>query len=304
VQAPVVVMLQFTAMSVMGARASIWRYTGMAHIRSFLYAGLVAVALIAAARLGLPRAYQVWRVPLSVNFVDTMLAFGATFGLRVLRRSIYENTKRRQQTKNVSENGKRLRATAGGMVLRGILIVCLIVLFGYGVAWIGGEPVVSKLQSADTDFGQSGASNHANTSRRQMWSTTWKVFKDRPLAGIGFGAYWIGVTKYHEASGELTPQEAHNDYLDLLAAGGLFGSALAIWFVVVFLSKARKQLRSPDPYRRAACLGALAGVFGVAVHSFVDFGLHVTVNAAVFILLIVIATANIRVEVRAYPVPR
>ena len=137
-----------------------------------------------------------------------------------------------------------------------------------------------------------------------MWSTTLEVFKDRPLAGIGFGAYWIGVTKYHEASGELTPQEAHNDYLDLLAAGGLFGSALAIWFVVVFLSKARKQLRSPDSYRRAACLGALAGVFGVAVHSFVDFGLHVTVNAAVFILLIVIATASIRVEVRAYPVPR
>jgi FlaA1/EpsC-like NDP-sugar epimerase len=102
VQAPVIVLLQFTAMSITGARASIWRYTGMVHIRSFLYAALLAGSIVAAARLGLPQTYQVWRVPLSVNFVDNMLAFSATFGLRLLRRSLYETTKRRKQTKDLS----------------------------------------------------------------------------------------------------------------------------------------------------------------------------------------------------------
>ncbi|MCU1267774.1 MAG: hypothetical protein JWM21_4092 [Acidobacteria bacterium] len=195
---------------------------------------------------------------------------------------------------NDLQKRKRLPAAAGGMVLRGLLILAMLVLFVYGVAWIGGEPVVNNFQSAAADFGTSGAPNNANTSRRQMWAISWKVFKDHPLAGIGFGAYWIGVTKYHDASGELTPQQAHNDYLDLLAAGGLIGLALVTWFAVIFVVRARERLHSLDPFCRVACLGALTGIFGVAVHSFLDFGLHVTVNAAVFVVLIVVATARMR----------
>jgi hypothetical protein len=44
--------------------------------------------------------------------------------------------------------------------------------------------------------------------------------------------------------------------------------------------------------RRAACLGACIGIAGVAVHSLVDFGLHMLVNALVFTTLIVIATSE------------
>ena len=45
-----------------------------------------------------------------------------------------------------------------------------------------------------------------------------------------------------------------------------------------------KPLESRD---RAACLGGLAGIFGLAIHSFVDFGLHITINALVFLALTV-----------------
>jgi hypothetical protein len=48
-------------------------------------------------------------------------------------------------------------------------------------------------------------------------------------------------------------------------------------------------LSSQDVYYRAACLGALTGMFGVVVHSFVDFGLHITINALLFLTLLVIA---------------
>jgi hypothetical protein len=40
-------------------------------------------------------------------------------------------------------------------------------------------------------------------------------------------------------------------------------------------------------------MGALIGIFGVAVHSLVDFGLHVTINALVLTALVVIATARV-----------
>ena len=201
----------------------------------------------------------------------------------------------RHLTKERAKKGwRRFQNLAGGAAVRVFLLACLIGLFAYGVGWIGGEPVVSNFQLAATDFSQQEMQDNANTSRKEIWASTWQMFKAHPVAGLGFGGYWIGITRYHRASGEITPQQAHNDYLELLASGGLIGCALVAWFLAVFARRARSRLRSPDSYYRAACLGALTGIFGAAVHSFVDFGLHITINALVFSALIVIATQKDR----------
>ncbi len=186
-------------------------------------------------------------------------------------------------------NWRRFQNLAGGLVVRLFLLAGLVGLFAYGVGWVGGEPVVNNFQNAATDFSQQEMQNNANTSRKEIWSATWQMIREHPLAGVGLGGYWIGITKYHRASGEFTPQQAHNDYLELLASGGLIGGALVVWFVVGFILRARNRLRSPDPYSRATCLGALTGIFGVGIHSFVDFGLHITINVLVLFGLIVIA---------------
>src|SRR6185503_11664980 len=182
----------------------------------------------------------------------------------------------------------------GGVALRAFLIVCLIGLFAFGVSWIGGERVVNNFQLAATDFSQQEMQNNANTSRKEIWSATWQMFKAHPVAGIGFGGYWIGIAKYHHASGEITPQQAHNEYLELMASGGLIGCGLVAWFLVGFIKRARLSLRSPDPFYRAACLGALTGMFAVVVHSFVDFGMHIGINALLFSILLVIAVQGDR----------
>ena len=185
----------------------------------------------------------------------------------------------------------RLRNLAGGLALRVVLILGMVALFAYGALWVGGESVVTNFQLAEYSFSQQGMDEQqrANTSRKDIWSSTWRLIKSRPLAGSGFGGYWIAITKYHNASGDVTPQEAHNDYLELLASGGLIGLALVLWFAVAFVKRTRITLRSQDPYLRAAALGALVGIFGVMIHSFVDFGLHVTSNALILCALIVIA---------------
>jgi hypothetical protein len=36
----------------------------------------------------------------------------------------------------------------------------------------------------------------------------------------------------------------------------------------------------------------VAGIFGIAVHSLFDFGLHINTNALIFIALVVIATVG------------
>jgi O-antigen ligase len=119
------------------------------------------------------------------------------------------------------------------------------------------------------------------------------MFAAHPILGVGLGGYWIGITAHHDASGLMTPQEAHNDYLELLSSGGLVGFAIGVWFVVAVVRRVRKSLSVANGFDRAAIFGALIGIAGVAAHSLVDFGLHIMVNAIVFITLIMIATRKI-----------
>jgi O-antigen ligase len=92
------------------------------------------------------------------------------------------------------------------------------------------------------------------------------------------------------------PQETHNDYLELLASGGVIGAAIGIWFVTMLFNRTWTNFRSSNRFRRAASFGAALGIIGVGVHSLVDFGLHMIVNALIFMALIVIATTDLKVE--------
>jgi FlaA1/EpsC-like NDP-sugar epimerase len=116
-QLPLVVLLQFVAMTMAGARGSIWRYTDLAHLKSFFYAAISSFIVVALLRLALPQVHQAWRVPLSVNLVDTLLAFGGAFCMRVMRRAEYEYTKKRLQLKE-HINGK-----GNGQLKRPVLLI-------------------------------------------------------------------------------------------------------------------------------------------------------------------------------------
>ncbi len=206
-----------------------------------------------------------------------------------------------RRERGVSEYGARglrrgagtLRSRAVALAARAALALALVSLVSVAVVRVGGERVVENMSTVGEELGAAGADARTNTRRVDICRATWEMFKDNPLAGVGLGGYWAAIPQYHDASGEYTPQQAHNDYLELLASGGVVGFAVLVWFACVFLARARAVLRSGDPFRRAACMGALAGLFGVAVHSLFDFGLHLTINAALFVLLAVIATSDV-----------
>jgi FlaA1/EpsC-like NDP-sugar epimerase len=122
-QAPAIVLLQFLALTLAGARATIWRYTGMANLKSFLYAALAVLVLVAIVRLGLPNAWASWRVPLSVNLIDCMLAFGGVFALRALRRDFYERSNRRTQIRKLSGDQIRSNGNSDTKKKRAVLLI-------------------------------------------------------------------------------------------------------------------------------------------------------------------------------------
>jgi O-antigen ligase len=187
----------------------------------------------------------------------------------------------------LSEN-YQLQKIARSAVLRTALLVVLVVGVALGTLWVGGDRLASNFEGASSEF--TSDTLRQGASRNEIWRATLKMFAAHPIVGVGLGGYWIAITAYHDASGLMTPQEAHNDYLELLSSGGVIGVALGVWFVVAVIRKARENLLADVGYMRAVRLGAILGIVGVAAHSLVDFGLHIIVNAVVFLTLIALAT--------------
>jgi len=179
---------------------------------------------------------------------------------------------------------------AQSVALRAVLLVVLLVGIVFGTLWVGGDRLASNFEGASSEF--TSDTLRQGASRNEIWRATLKMFAAHPILGVGLGGYWIGITAYHDASGLMTPQEAHNDYLELLSSGGVIGFALGIWFVVMVVKEARASFLSGGSYMRAVRFGAILGIAGVAAHSLVDFGLHIMTNAVVFLTLIMIATTE------------
>lgn len=172
------------------------------------------------------------------------------------------------------------------------LIVALVVGVGVGTLWLGGDQLAIRIEESRNELSAKATDLRYGASRNEIWKTTWQMFLAHKVLGVGMAGYWVAVPAFHDAEGTRTPQEAHNDYLELLASGGLIGMGLGIWFAVVAGKRIRENLVAKNRFRRAACLGATIGIAGVAIHSLVDFGLHMIVNALVFTTLIVIATSK------------
>jgi O-antigen ligase len=179
------------------------------------------------------------------------------------------------------------------IVFKTVSLIALTLIVFVGAIWMGGEPLVDRLETVSGEVGSANIEDREGASRIAIWRATWRLIEAHPIVGTGFGAYRAAIPSYHQASGRLTPREAHNDYLELMASGGLIGVGLLGWFVIVFIKRVRERLRLTSGFARAATIGALSGLFGVAVHSSVDFGLHITINALVAMALLVIACGTV-----------
>ena len=181
---------------------------------------------------------------------------------------------------------------ARSSVVKVVLIVALVAGVLFGTFWVGGDRLASNFEAARSEFRPDAVNARDGVSRNEIWRASLKMFAANPFLGVGLGGYWIGITAYHDASGLMTPQEAHNDYLELLSSGGLIGFAIGVWFVVNVVRVVRKNISVDTGFRRAVRFGAVLGLAGVAAHSLVDFGLHILINAVVFLILVMFGTRS------------
>lgn len=126
--------------------------------------------------------------------------------------------------------------------------------------------------------------------RRDIWQATVQMIKDHPVLGVGLGAYPLSYTRYDPSSGLMRVEQAHNDYLQIVADTGLIGGLMTLVFVVLLFRRGLSATHTRDRRHRAIVAGALTGCFAIVVHSFVDFNLQITANAQLFLALTVLAT--------------
>jgi O-antigen ligase len=180
----------------------------------------------------------------------------------------------------------------GSSVLVRILGMLLIVSsLMIGVLWMGGDKLAGKNVTEE---------NTTGLERKDIWHSSWELTRHNLWTGVGFGAFYLAIPEYQKGTGRIKVEQAHNDYLDLAASGGLVAIGLVLIFVGSLIWRGRSSLRSTDPYRRAAALGAIAGILSIAVHSFVDFGLQITGVAVTLLALIVILIADPRKDTSSF----
>ncbi len=203
--------------------------------------------------------------------------------------------------------GLALTGSRGGYWSAGVSLVVVAVLTlvalrkaGSEIFWrtavVGG--VFALMLSAALFFGfkksdylSGRAQNLLDTGniRLDLWQGAIAQWKLQPAVGTGSGTYLYYGRRFRTSRLQLDPVEVHNDYLQLLAEYGAVGGAAFLVFLGVHLWRGgiafqelgprRMPLTSrPLSNRLALNLGALGAVTALAVHSLLDFNLHIPAN--------------------------
>lgn len=176
------------------------------------------------------------------------------------------------------------------IALRVALSLLLIGAVIAGAFFVGGETSLSR-------FAETAASKDITTNRTHIWAVTLKAIAGNMPFGAGLGAFAQAYTPYDDFNGLERVEQAHNDYLQVLADGGVPGALIGLAFVFLLYQAARKGIAEHNMYRRGIAIGSLSGIFAILIHSIFDFVLHTTAISILFLTL----TAMLSAALRKYP---
>ena len=129
------------------------------------------------------------------------------------------------------------------------------------------------------------------TGRSHFWWVALQIFFDHPIIGAGFDSYGVAFTRYDTWSGAYRVEQAHNDYLQILADAGISGFICITAFIILLFRQGVQAIKNKtDKFVFNGVIGALAGCFGILIHSFFDFPLRTPSNALYFLMLAALAT--------------
>ncbi len=134
----------------------------------------------------------------------------------------------------------------------------------------------------------------ASGKRASMRRDTWRIFLDNPWLGTGLGTLQIVYPPYESLYDGRVVNHSHNDYVEALAETGVAGGFCCALFLSLLLFHAMRHLSGAGTgFSSVLNLSGLVACVGFMVHSFVDFNLHLPVNALLFFIMATLATSTI-----------
>jgi O-antigen ligase len=169
----------------------------------------------------------------------------------------------------------------GDRMARLAVVGAVMILLAAAAAWVGLDDVLGRFRQAPIEI----------QDRLAVWRDTVRIFGDFPVFGTGFGAFGMVMLFYQTAPQHTAFVQAHNDYLQVLAEGGLLvaGPAALVLFLVATGIRRRFLTGDEVPTARWIRAGAFAGLVGIATQSLVEFSLQKPANTLLFVVLLAIA---------------
>ncbi|MCK9555912.1 O-antigen ligase family protein [bacterium] len=130
--------------------------------------------------------------------------------------------------------------------------------------------------------------------RFDYWKAGIEMVKEKPLLGVGSGAFGVFYPKYKLPEAQET-QMAHNDYVQFLAETGITGFFFYISAIIIIIFNMAKNcmrmdLGKSDNY---LMLGIFMGVAGLLIDSAWEFVLYIPgISSALFFLSAVFISRN------------
>jgi O-antigen ligase len=167
-----------------------------------------------------------------------------------------------------------------GTTRRGLAVVSLGAALLAGVAWRGPARVASWFQD-DRNL----------LSRIDTWRDAWDVIQAFPIFGTGLNTFGDAMLFYQTRNPGFHMAQAHNDYVQLAAEGGLLVVVPAAAAAFLLGRAIRQNLRAARAESRGYWIraGAAIGMLAVALQEVFEFSLQIPVNALLFATLAAVA---------------
>ena len=253
-------------------------FAGWMLMAAALTAGYVCSLLVERG----PKRQQSWRQRLAaLSSSDANRLWFASCALAVMALSIVWT---------LSRSGIAAFAIATGLLAmlvsarfrgrrRFATLLFLAVIVGFAVSWRGFDTVYDWY-------------SHTSTLewRFALWRDTMAIVRDFRWFGTGLNTYGVSTLIYPMTDTTRHAMEAHNDYVQVLAEGGVALSLTAAFLVLQLARAIRAGFAEPQTASLYwVRIGATLGLVAIAIQEVTDFSLQMPGNAVLFTVLAAVA---------------
>nr|NJM03123.1 hypothetical protein [Desulfobacula sp.] len=173
------------------------------------------------------------------------------------------------------------------------LIIGIILITALCIGWFGWDQIFERFAKLKNTQGI------IYESRLDFWKDSFDIIKHFTITGAGFGAFSHIYPLHRSIISELFLTHAHNDYLELLAEGGIIGFMTALCFLAALFYKTYKTFSARrDAISIYLYIGSITALAAILLHSFTDFNLHIGANGLWFFFIAGIAVASANTGIR------